>query len=524
MEASRRFPGTISGDTFSPSRPGAASYGQGILTCPNGGLHGQVVQDLAELAKRTGKPEVKADGRLCALAEAFLDWGTASSPPESVTRQVAWHFGIPGTSPRLTTVTFDSDDVREMSTRIVEMLEEYAKQSVALRFGLQEELLPRTDRSKVVNRMKVVLATFDETLDLDPVPRAVPAEGLAKISGRLLGGAANATILSCDPSGKLETVAQPGGIFSAEVRCGARAGELVTEIRAERAGATVILARFPIACGSQAPSSFRVPPAPPPGSVDVTATEQKMFRLLNEERIAAGVAALAWDATVGKVARLASESLRTQSDGGPVRFDVAGELRRADALSPLVLQNPVVARSAEEAHALLLTSPVNRSNLFNAQATHAGVGMVAAADPNGGTLLYATQLLVRQQPIVDTEAFRGKLREAIAQKRAAAGAAVLASDATLEGVAQKYASELVATGGAIAKDREGDILGPIYKGYRSVDLISGAKPEPLEFAEEPRLLGPTTLLGVGVAQGSSPVLGKNAIFVVIVSATKAPKK
>lgn len=523
IEASRRSLGTITGDSFSPTRAPAASYGPSTLTCPAGGLNAQMAEVLAEVAK-TGKPEMKADGRLCAVAETFLGWSAAGGPPESLTRQVAWHFGLPSATPRVSMVTFDSDDLREIAARLVESIDEFARQAVSPRFGLADESLPASSRTKQGNRTRVVLVALDEALDLDPVPRALPLNGVARVSGRLLPGDANATVLTCDPSGKLETAAQPGGSFGVEVRCGERRGEIETEIRAERDGATVVLARFPIACGVPLPSSFRVLPPPPAGPADAAAVEQRMFRLLNEERATAGAPPLIWDGALGKVARLASEGLHAQAERATAKFDLAAELRRADALSPLVLQNPVVARSAEEAHALLLTSPLNRSNLFNAQATHAGIGVVAVVDPNGGNLLYATQLLVRQQPIIDAEALRGKLREAIAQRRAGASAAPFASDATLDGVAQKYASELVAAGGTLGKEREGDILAPIYKGYRSVDLISGAKPEPLDFADEPRLLGAATLLGVGVAQGSSPVLGKNAIFVVIVSATKAPKK
>ncbi len=524
MQASRQYPGTVAGDSFSPARPPAASYGVGALICPADGLNAHVVDSLADLAKKSGTPEVKADGRLCAMAETFLGWSGTSTPPESITRQVAWHFGLPGALPRLTITAFDTDDYREMSERIVETLAELAKRASAPRFGLQAEALPSADRSKQTTRTKVVLVTLDDALDLDPVPRALPLNGQARVSGRLPSGATNATLLACDASGKLETLAQPGGSFSADVRCGERAGTLRVEIRAERAGSPVVFARFPISCGTEAPTSFKIPPPPPSGSVDAAAAEQLLFQLLNTERAGAGAAPLAWDGATGKVARLASEALRAQAMGGSRSFDLVTELRQADALSSLVLQNPVVAISAEEAHALLLTSPVNRSNLLNPQATHAGVGMAAAADPNGGTVLYATELLIRQQPPVDAQALRGKLREAVAQKRAGANATPLASDETLESVAQKYASELVAAGGTIGKDREGDILAPLFKSYRSVNIISGAKSEPLEFAGEPRVLGAGTLLGVGVAQGSNPMLGKNAIYVVLISATKAAKK
>ncbi len=519
LHANRRSPGIAAGNTFTVTLPPAASYGPGILTCPQGGLYQQVADSLAELAKRGGVPEIKGDGRLCAVAETLSGWSASNSPPESVTRQVAWYFGSPGATPQVETATFETGDISAISERLLETLSHFGQRAAAPRFGLQSEFFPSGARSRE-GLTKVVLVMIDDALELDPVSRALPINGQAKVSGRLPAGTANAKVLWSDPAGKLETVPLLGGAFAADLRCGEKPGNMQVEIRAEKEGATAVLARFPIACGREPSAAIGIPPVPTAGPLDAGAQERKLFQLLNAERSAAGIQALIWDDAVGSVARSASGSLRSTAAGGAPPFDVAAQLRQANAASGLVLQNPVLANSADEAHAVLITSPVNRSNLLNPLVTHAGVGATIVADPTGGSQMYAVELLVREQGLVDTEALRAELRAAVARRRASAGASPVASDRVLEEVSQKYASEMAATGGSVAKERESEIVAPLYKGFRGLNLMSGSKPEPLDFAEERGAVGAGSVVGVGVAQGSSLALGKNAVYVVLIIGTK----
>jgi hypothetical protein len=50
-------------------------------------------------------------------------------------------------------------------------------------------------------------------------------------------------------------------------------------------------------------------------------------------------------------------------------------------------------------------------------------------------------------------------------------------------------------------------------------MVTGAKQEPLDFAEEPQIVSSGRSLGVGVAQGRHPVLGRNATYVTIMVGT-----
>jgi hypothetical protein len=154
------------------------------------------------------------------------------------------------------------------------------------------------------------------------------------------------------------------------------------------------------------------------------------------------------------------------------------------------------------------------------RATHAGVGVASYQDPEAGNVYFVTELLVREQPPVDGQALRGKLRDAIARKRADARAGALGADPLLEEVAQKYAQALAASKGELPKAQADALLSPLYKAFRTVSLIGGAKPEPLEFAEEPGIVSQAKVMGVGAAGGSNAVLGKNTAYVIILVGTR----
>jgi uncharacterized protein YkwD len=527
IQANQRRPGAIAGNSFIVTRPPEASYGVSALTCPSGGLYQLVSDELEELNKRGARVEIKGDGRLCAMADTLSVWSAAEPPPESIRRHVAWHFGLPGPVPRVVIANFESapkveqsvDADRGSAERLLEMIVRFSEQARAPRFGLQTLPLQKANRAHPNDVTRVVLVLQDSAVDFDPVPRSLPLDGQAKISGRLPGAAASAAIISCDPGGKLERQELQGPAFSAEVHCGERPGKLLVELQSAKADAPDVLARFPIACGTEWSAAASLSTS---GPLDAPSEERRLFELLNAERTAVGLPPLTWRDSLTEVARAAAESLRPEA-ATRGSFDLNAKLREADSASPLVLQNPVAARNAEEAHASLMNSPVNRSNLLNGKVSHAGVGASILSDPATGPLLYAVELLVREQGPVDSEALRMHLREAIARARSATGAAPLNGDSLLDEVALKYAAELAAGGGALAKGRDSEILAPLFKSYRAINIISGSKPDPLDFAQEQGMVSPGALLGVGVAQGSSPTIGKNAVFVVAILATKVSK-
>jgi uncharacterized protein YkwD len=197
--------------------------------------------------------------------------------------------------------------------------------------------------------------------------------------------------------------------------------------------------------------------------------------------------------------------------------DPIARLKAADISSALVLQNPGMATSAEAVQRGFASNAVNRSNYMNPEITNAGIGIsvVPPKDKNGRPLTVVTELFTKESAPVDTEQVRSELYEAIAKKRAAAKVAPLAKDATLDKVAQEYAKALAGAHGKLERSKDSAIVSPLSRGYKSLNILGGARPAPLEVANDPTVVEGGKLVGVGVAQGTDAVLGKNAVYVVV---------
>jgi len=515
VQANRHEPGSIAGNAFSPARPAAAQFGQNQeYRCPVGGAFPVLVSDAAELAKDGHHPVPQPDGRLCAIADTLLGWKEQGTPPESVTSFLAWHFGVPVAPARVVIANVESDDPRILAQRLLDPVNGFAQHAVAPRFGA----VMQREKKGVT---KVVAVIYDAVAEIDPLPRRLEAGGQATLHGKLVAGVTKAKVSYCDPAGKLVDLPRgEGSEFGADLRCGDRPGMMMVEVSGDREGQVMSVARFPVRCGVALPTSAQIPPdakqAEAPGA------ERRVFDFLNAERAAVQAPALQWDAGVANVAGAASTASRDEArtSSSNVSFDVVAQLKKNDAMSSLVLLNPAASRSPEEAHWRLAHSPLHRSNMLNAEATHSGVGVAVLKDPDLGNIYFLTELLVREQPPVDAPALGVKLRDAVQRRRADARAEKLATDPMLEEVAQKYATALASAKGNVPKAEADAILAPLYKTFRTVSLVGGAKPEPLEFAEEPGVVSPAKVMGVGVAGGSNPVLGRNTAYVIILVGTR----
>jgi uncharacterized protein YkwD len=523
-EANRSAPGSAANGVFTPGRPGAEAYGPaGAYACPAGGANKILDADVAEMAAESKRPAPRPDGRLCAIADTFLGWSGQGAVPESVQGFVAWYFGSPVPNLRVVTATIDSEDPRVVAQRVLDPISQFAANAEAPRYGFVTQRLSKSrDRrsatassgSEAQGSSRVVVVMQDAGLELQPLPRKLASGGTAPLKGTLAGEYEKPTVLVADPSGKLETFGPAQGKeVAADLKCGPKDGTLLVEVRAERGGSPASVARFPVACGTTPATSAAIPP--PPAS-DAAQAERSMLETMNQVRAGVALPALQWDDAVAKVARQASAAQRDSSAGAgaAVDFDVVGKLKAADVISPLVLLNPAASRSPAEAQWRLSTSPVHRSNVLNPAATHAGVGIAETRDQEG-SIYYVTQLLVRELPPIDVEAMRGKVREAVAQRRKDARADPVTPDPLLDDVAQKYAKVMADAKGKPSEDQLSAVVAPLYKAMRTVSVVAGTKLEPLEIVEEPGAVAAGKVVGVGVAQGFNPVLGKNAVYVTI---------
>jgi uncharacterized protein YkwD len=435
-------------------------------------------------------------------------------PDETVVRFVSWYFGL--TSPVPVTLTIvPTEDPKVIASMVLDSISSFAKTAAQPRFGLATSRVAK-------DSTKLALLMVDLVVDLEPVPRRLAVNSQAPLKGQLVGSYENPKVLISDVKGKLETPpSSPGKAFQAELRCGDVQGRVQVEIRGEQQGSESIVANFPVMCGVDPPISVSLPPAAQ-APVDPARDEKKDLELINSERTAVGLTALAWDDAVAKVARALSENRRDAMKGGGSQseIDVVQRLKQAGVTSPLVLQNPAQARSVEEAHARFSFSPPHRANYMNPSITHTGTGVAPGSDASGRPSVFVTELFVKQLPPVDTKAVRESLRAAIARHRSDARAPPLASDPILEEVAQRYAKALADAKGNLPKARADEILLPLHKTFRTVNVIGGVKNDPLEFAEEPGVVGTAKVVGIGVAQGAHSELGQNATYVVVLTGTR----
>ena len=129
-------------------------------------------------------------------------------------------------------------------------------------------------------------------------------------------------------------------------------------------------------------------------TLSVTAQEQKLLDLLNQDRRANGLPALALDAELSRIARIKSADMRDQgyfAHESPTYGNAASMLAAFGYAFRGVGENIAHHASVEKAEAAFLSSPGHRTNLMGSQWTKVGIGV--AVDRNG--FVYVTQLFVR---------------------------------------------------------------------------------------------------------------------------------
>ena len=511
----------ISEGQLSPTQPAATSYASDATrACPNDDVLRRLLSGLESQAKKTGKPAPQANGQLCSVAGALLEWGRPEAPPESVINFVSWYFGLPAPGSRVIVTFAGTDDAEAIATSLVEPLSRFAAIAAQPRFGLatlrSEKGLVSGSRRLRETGTKLALVMQDGLVDLNPVPRRVDQKGEITVSGKLLGNLENAKVLACSPTGRLERQDVPSGsAFQAKLHCGDLPGLTQIEIFAEQKGANVAVASFPVACGIDLPTSVAVQP-PAPATADVAKAERRLFELINGERQSSGIAALEWHDTAAKVARGIATETREQArrGGSVVVIDPVERLKKAGTLSSLVLQNPGQARTAEAAHERFSSSAVHRCNYLTPEATHTGIGVVPGGESENPTVFVA-ELFIRELATLNIASVREKLRAAIAQRRSEAGVPPISSDPILEKVAQQYAEELAAAKGNLSNTRANEIVTPMHKTFRKVEVLAGVKGDPIELAQEPGVVVTGKVFGIGVAQGDHSTVGKNAAYVAL---------
>jgi uncharacterized protein YkwD len=514
LAANTRSPGTVDKGYFVPVRPGEASYGvDPALTCPKYGVNGLVEELLQDGLK--GKTVPQPDGRLCAIADTLLGWPESEDlVPENVRLFLGRYFGLPASFGVPSVRNLDTDEAKNIAPLLADSIINFAGNAQQPRYGLITTRL----RAKTT---RVALVLWDQTVELAPIPRKLAPGTSATLSGTLLG-LQNPKVQIVDVVGKLEVVpSQPDQSFKAQISCGDKAGRILVQIIGERDGGNVTAAKFPITCGTDQPVSAKMPEADEKAA-DPAQTEKQLVDLINADRTAAGLPPLVYDPDLSGVARALAEN--RAGGRGTTSTELQQRLKEKDISTPMVLASEGQAFNAEEAHARFSESARDRANEMTSEVNQIGVGAAAGPPVGGRPSIILTELFIKVLAPPDPVAIKAKLYEGIARKRADARANPTAKDPVLEDVAQKYAEGLATYRGSIPKDKESELVAPLYKALGSVNIMGGVKQDPLEFSEEPGVIGNGKLLGVGVAVGSSIQFGKNSTFVVVLlgSAKEAP--
>ena len=245
-----------------------------------------------------------------------------------------------------------------------------------------------------------------------------------------------------------------------------------------------------------------------------------MAEAVNAERAVVGLPALEADEALAGVARKVAEQLRDAVAAGRApQVDTGGLLKEAGLATPVLLQNPGEAPSAEEAQARFALSPSTRQNILSTEVNRLGVGLASSKDAAGRPAVLAVQLFTRLLPAVDVAQVKKDFYAEVQKKREEAKAPAAAVDPAIDRVMQKYAESMASAGGKLPDDMANEITHPLRTPYKAINMIEGAKGSIQDFLKESTVTWDGSAMGVGIAQGTHPVLGKNALFIAFVVAT-----
>ncbi|HEU4539021.1 MAG TPA: CAP domain-containing protein, partial [Polyangiaceae bacterium] len=299
------------------------------------------------------------------------------------------------------------------------------------------------------------------------------------------------------------------------------AGVYQIELVAEDGQGPSVFANFPVYVGV-APPPVPATAARPTGAPESEAeAEATIFALANQARQAAGRPPLEPLPALAKIARQHSADMaehRFIAHVSPTTGAPADRVRRANLGAMYVLENLGAAASSREVHEGLMGSPGHRANILDASATHLGVGVVRDPAPGGGIIV--TQNFVALAVPIDVAAAPPRVLEAINRARAARRLPALRADASLAALAQRSAARFFQ-----GKPKAEEVTARLNaefsretKGFRSARVLAAAVArldDAVSPDDEAIFEAAATAVGVGVAQGTRPDVGTNALFVVL---------
>ena len=361
-------------------------------------------------------------------------------------------------------------------------------------------------------------------VELEPVPRQVGEGDPIAVRGRLIGDHRNPAVVVAQPDGQVRRLpAGSGPDFDVRVPTGAEGTYQVEVVGRGEHGDTVI-ANFPVFVGTEIPRQVRLSGVADGGGRDVESVRRELIEMLNETRRGAGLPELTEHAGLREVAlghsrdMVANDYIGHQS---PRSGTPADRVRTSGLQSGLVLENIGRGYSAAEIHRGLMESPGHRANLVNPDVSHVGIGVVA--QPEGARSAFiVTEVFVRMAERVDLTGAPSTIVDLINRSRSARGAPPVEIQDHLSEAAQSAATEFFADPGLSQQDTVDDASASLRRfaiAYRRLGGVMAIVADVSEAgALEPTLDPDVRHVGIGVAQGTRPDTGPNAIAVVIILA------
>lgn len=500
--------------------PSSAQYATSPPEGPpiTGGVEAASVQAGVEGAARARGVALTGDPRLATLAEWIAErLGPAGDPPPpEVIDFFAWNLGLVEPTPHV--MVLGLPDRASVEENVQQSASQFLSRQEYTHWG--GTVLPRSGVWLIV----VVLSW--RHLELDPIPRTMPASTPIRVHGRLAEGFRNPTIVAQAPSGEVTRLPAGGGPeFDVRVPT-TQTGAYQIEVLARGDHGESVVANVPVYVGAEPPRTVRVvrEEAPTGPAPDVATVRQQLLELLNRTRAETGLPALQTDPSLDAIALAHSRDMLEHDYVGhvsPTTGSASDRVRGAGVRTGLVLENIGRGYSASEIHRGLIDSPGHRANLVNPDATHVGIGVVAQEE-NGRTAFLATEVFIREAQAIDVAAAPATLLAELNRARRARGAPEMRMDENVQRAAQDAAQAFFAEPGLDQQEtteRATSSLRRFAIAFRRLGAVMAVVTSLEEARQlEPALDDTVTVTGIGVAQGDRPDLPPGSIAVVIVLA------
>jgi uncharacterized protein YkwD len=477
---------------------------------------------LLDIAQTRGM-QLEGDGRLAALGQFILSvFKTQGRPPTSASIDAcAHHLGLIEPVPLF--MIFGKAEDGSWATSLQEMLRDLPRNTAYNRYGIAA--------ARNMGQPLAVSVLSAASAEIQPIARRAEPGATVTLRGRLRERFRHAEVEVTRPDGSVAHVGEaPGTEFELAVPL-PTAGVHRVEILAHGPYGTEVLANFPIFAGVQEPAVVAEATAADPATElrDPRAVEARLLALLNEARSAAGMPTLDAHEGLSQVAVMHSRDMVESGFFGhdsPTYGDPGTRVHKQGLAFVLIAENVGRGSTAEEVNTMLLDSPGHRANALDPNLTHVGIGVVVDAR-QGHREIVATEEFGGVARPIDVNTAPSDVLNMINANRTKAGARPLIVDPMLMKAAARGADlffrdpsrsqqhVVASVNEELVKPVNGS--SPIAKRMRATQsflfpVVSLSRTPKLD-----RTLDPAArYVGVGVAQGTRPETGPNAIAVVVV--------